>query len=208
MRRRDFLFLGGLAVWPDLGRNLFAQRTGGAPTGRMLGMYVHRAWPYNRPYAARNWTTEDFRGYAQGLKQLGYNTLVIWPVIEIMPSPLTPSDRAALKQMAEVIDILHGLGFRAYMTLCPNIVVDNEAAAKQPYERRYYFRSLKYVDPANSEGIRNMVKWREELLRPLAKMDGCAIIDSDTGSHPGNERPVREHLVRAPQDVQPDTAWD
>src|SRR5579863_6647320 len=59
----------------------------------VIGMYVHQHWPYKHPYAARTWTLEDWRGYAGGLKKIGYNTIMIWPMLETMPEPLTPSDR-------------------------------------------------------------------------------------------------------------------
>ena len=66
-----------------------------ASTGtKMVGMYVHQHWPYNRPYAARTWTLDDWRGYADGLCKLGYNAVMIWPMLETMPDPPTPSDQA------------------------------------------------------------------------------------------------------------------
>lgn len=58
----------------------------------MIGMYVHQHWSYNHPYAARTWTLEDWKGYLDGLKKLGFNTVLIWPVLETMPDPLTKSD--------------------------------------------------------------------------------------------------------------------
>ena len=63
------------------------EKTGTPTEGKMIGMYVHQHWPYKHPYAARTWTLADWRGYADGLKQLGYNTLLIWPMLEIMPDP-------------------------------------------------------------------------------------------------------------------------
>ena len=65
-----------------------------ADAPKMVGMYVHQHWPYHHPYAARTWTVDDWTGYADGLHRLGFNTIMIWPVLETMPEPLTPSDRA------------------------------------------------------------------------------------------------------------------
>ena len=50
---------------------------GASYAGKVIGMYIHQHWPYHHPYAARTWTLEDYRGYADGLKKLGFNTLVI-----------------------------------------------------------------------------------------------------------------------------------
>ncbi len=149
-------------------------------------MYIHQHWPYNHPYAARTWTLEDYRGYAGGLKKLGYNTLVIWPLLETMPNPLTPSDRANLEKIGQVIDMLHGeLGMRAFIAICPNFVA-NEDAAKAPFQKRHFFYCDKFVNPGDPAAIKRMIDWREKLLRPLAKMDAVTIIDSDPGGYPGS----------------------
>ncbi|MFH1571399.1 MAG: hypothetical protein ABIL09_25640, partial [Gemmatimonadota bacterium] len=74
----------------------------------LVGMYVHQHWPYRHPYAARTWTEADWRGYAGGLGVLGYNAVMIWPVLETMPTPLTASDRASLEKLERVIGMLQG----------------------------------------------------------------------------------------------------
>lgn len=185
MERRAFLgCLGGAAIYSII----FSSNARGETdpkTSKILGMYVHCAWPYRRPYASRAWTIEDWRGYADGLKKLGFNTIIVWPVVEIMPLPQTPSDRANIERLSNVVDMLHEMGFKVYMTLCPNIMADDAVAAQYSFEERHYFETVRYVDPADYRAIDAMVKKREELMRPLAKMDGLVIIDSDTGSFPG-----------------------
>src|SRR5690349_17901703 len=94
---------------------------------KMVGMYIHQHWPYNHPYAARTWTVEDYRGYASGLKRIGYNTLMIWPMLEIMPDPLMPSDKASLEKIGRVIDVLHKeLGMTVWIVICPNVGCNNQ----------------------------------------------------------------------------------
>ena len=72
MKRRDFLCLmggvAGLAVRPGIGTSLFAGGEERGASDGILGMYIHAGWPYNHPYAARTWTVEDWRAYADGLK--------------------------------------------------------------------------------------------------------------------------------------------
>src|SRR5438552_7335481 len=88
------------------------------PIPPLVGMYIHQHWPYNHPYCARTWTIADWRGYAGGLKKLGYNTILIWPMLETMPEPLLPSDKANLAKIGRDIAILHKeLGMRAYIVL-------------------------------------------------------------------------------------------
>jgi hypothetical protein len=154
---------------------------------RIVGMYVHTHWPYNHPYAARTWSFEDWRGYLTGLKALGYNTVLFWPLIETMPRDLTDSDQAHLKKVARVIDMAKNeLGMRFYLVLCPNIIADDAVASQADFEHRHFFHSDLRVNPGNPEAIAEMMLRRKAALRPLAKADGVVVIDSDPGGYPGS----------------------
>jgi hypothetical protein len=179
--------LTGLATPAGIPDALLEAGKAPGTSSEIIGMYVHQHWPYNHPYCARTWTVEDYRGYADGLTKLGYNTLLIWPVLETMPSPLTPSDRANLKKLAMVIDMLHGeFKMRVWVVLCPNVAANDAAAAKYPFERRHFFYCDRRVDPADPTAVSQMTKWYEELLRPLAQIDAMTVIDSDPGGYPGS----------------------
>jgi hypothetical protein len=191
MERRRFVHLmGGLAGLGALAgsvTSLLAGKESRGITDPILGMYIHEGWPYKHPYAARTWTLEDWRGYADGMKKIGYNMLIIWPALEIMPDSLTPSDRASIEKTAKVIDMLHDeFGMIVFLTICPNTVANNPVAARYTFEQRYCYGSLSYLNPDDPAALGKMIKWREELLRPLARMDGIAIIDSDPGGYPGS----------------------
>jgi hypothetical protein len=162
-----------------------AARAADEVPGKIVGMYIHQHWPYNHPYAARTWTLEDWRGYADGLKKLGYNSMLIWPVMETMPDPLTPSDSANLRKISRVIDMLHKeFGMRAYIVLCPNVMARNEEARKATFQKRHFFYCDMRVNPGDPAAMKRMMEWRAKLLAPLAKMDGLVIIDSDPGGYP------------------------
>ncbi len=191
MDRRRFLYLsGGFAALAARagGSSILSPVAGNGGTAEgLLGMYVHEGWPYNHPYAARTWTVEDWRGYADGLSKLGYNMVVMWPALEIMPEPLMPSDRAQIEKTANVIGVLRrDFGFRVFLTLCPNLIANERVARRYSFERRPLFSSVEFVDPSNVAAMKRMIAWREQLLRPLSQMDGIAIIDSDPGGFPGS----------------------
>lgn len=163
---------------------------------RMIGLYVHQHWPYNHPYAARTWTLKDWRGWADGLKRLGYNTILIWPMLETMPDPLTPSDRAYLTRLSKVVDMLHNdFQMRVYFALCPNVGARNEDAAKFTFETRHFYYCDRLVNPGDPVALDKLIRWREKLLKPLAKVDGIAIIDSDPGCYPGSTNAEFVHLL-------------
>ncbi len=155
--------------------------------GNIVGMYVHQHWPYHHPYAARTWSVADWRGYATGLRELGFNSLLIWPVIETMPLPLLPSDRANLEKLGQVIDLLHDeLEMRVYLTLCPNVVAHDEVASRATFAQRRFFYCDRRVNPADRQAMEEMLRRREEMLGYLKNADGITIIDSDPGGYPGS----------------------
>ncbi len=185
--------VGLRSPWPWVYLSLILMAGAGAETPRgtaapkLLGMYVHQHWPFHHPYAARTWSLEDWRGYAGGLKQLGFNTILVWPMLEIMPDPPTPSDRASLRKMARVIDMLHReQGMRVYLALCPNIVARDAEARKATFESRHYFYCEELVNPGDPAAVSRMLARREKQLRPLKNADGVAVIDSDPGGYPGS----------------------
>jgi hypothetical protein len=148
-------------------------------------MYVHQHWPYNHPYCARTWTLEDWRGYADGLKQLGYNAILVWPVLETIPDPPTPSDTANLEKMRAVIDMLHSeFGMRVWIALCPNVAPIDEAAASVPFEKRHFFYSDMRENPGDPDAVARLMARREKIMGPLREADGVCIIDSDPGGYP------------------------
>jgi hypothetical protein len=154
---------------------------------RMTGLYVHQHWPYHHPYAARTWSLTDWRGYASGLRVLGFDTILVWPVLETMPDPPLDSDRGNLARMAAVIDLLHqDLGMRVYLALCPNVVADDEIARRAPFAQRHFFHCDLRVDPSDAAAVERMMRIRGDLLRPLRQVDGVTIIDSDPGGYPGS----------------------
>lgn len=179
------LVLVVIGVWVAAGGT--AARAATEPAPRIVGMYVHQHWPYRHPYAARTWTVEDWRGYLDGLRRLGFNTVLVWPMLETMPDPLTPSDERFLRRLATVVDIAHrDFGMRVYLALCPNVGVDDRAAALQTFEDRRFFSCDVRVNPADAQAVRELMDRRERLFRRLSAVDGVSIIDSDPGGYPGS----------------------
>ena len=176
MRRRRFLYgaggLAGLTIQRG-GFGSFSLADAKKHGDRIIGMYVHQHWPYNHPYAARfAWTLDDYRGYADGLKKLGYNMVMIWPILETMPNPLTPIDRANLDKIARVIDMLHDeFQMKTYIALCPNVGAKNEEAAKYEFQKRHFFYCDMLVDPGDPAALTRMIKWRESFFRWRRWMD-------------------------------------
>jgi hypothetical protein len=166
--------------------------------GNTLGIYVHQHWSYNHPYAARTWTLEDWRGYLDGISRLGFNMVLIWPMLETMPNPLTPSDQANIKKIAAVVKMAHeDFDMRVNLVLCPNVSSKNEIARRYTFMERPFFTTDDRIDPADAMELGRLVTWREHQLGPLADADGLFIIDSDPGGYPHSTNLDFVYLLKA-----------
>lgn len=151
-----------------------------------LGMYVHMHWGYAWPYAARTWSLEDWRGYATGLRELGYDFVMIWPMADNMPDPLTPSDISHLTKLQRVIEMLRAeLGMHVIITFGANSV-GNRAAGDYPFEERPYFLTENRLDPGDAGQMNRLIKFRSKVWDYLSGADGIVIIDSDPGGYIGS----------------------
>ncbi len=120
------------------------------------------------------------------MKRLGYNTVLIWPVLETVPEPMTPSDRANLDRIAKVIDMAHTqFAMRAYFVLCPNNRGKDEAA-QYTFEERPFFGTERRINPADAVEWGKLIAFRKKLITPLKHADGIFIIDSDPGGWPAS----------------------
>lgn len=164
-----------------------SQEQGNVQSDKLLGIYVHQHWSYNHPYAARTWTLEDWKGYLDGVKKLGYNNVLIWPMLETIPDPMTPSDEANLKKISQVIDIAKNqYQLKVSIVFCPNVSPKSEIGRQYTFEERPFFYTDDRVDPSDPVAFGKLMEWRERLFKPLANADGLFIIDSDPGGYPGS----------------------
>jgi len=166
-----------------------------------LGMYVHMHWGYNHPYAARTWTIDDWRSYARGLASLGYNTIMLWPMNETMPDPLTPSDKAFLARIEQVIRMLHDeAGFEAWVCLGPN-TVGNDKAGHYMFENRPFFSTDLRLNPGDPKDVDEIMRRRRALFEYIREADGISVIDSDPGGYVGSTNAEFARLLLRYMDV-------
>ena len=167
----------------------------------MLGMYMHTHWGYNHPYAARTWTLTDWEGYLGGLSALGYDFVMIWPLLDSMPPLPTASDRAFLERIARAIELAQArFDMRVAVIVCPN-TIGNDAASLYTFQERPYFTCEKKVDPKDKAAVAAFLRGRRNQLAYLAQADALAIIDSDPGGYPGSTNDEFVELVRGQIDI-------
>ncbi len=148
------------------------------------GFYLHTGWFFKHPYAVRTWTREDFAGMFNVLRAMGYDAVMIWPMLESIPMPLTDADEAEVRKFRATIDDAHAAGLKCWLTACPNLTTRAEIAAKPWPARNPYpsFRTIRFDRP---DEARQYLEHRTALWRILNNADGYVTIDGDPGGYPG-----------------------
>jgi hypothetical protein len=162
----------------------------------MLGFYVHTHWGYHNPYAARSWTLENWWDYLIGLSGLGYDTVMVWPLLDSMPLRFTASDRAWLERIGRVVDLAHHQ-FKMRTVICGNSnVIGNQEAERYPFESRPYFKCEAKLDPANPQHVRILREHWRQAFEYLQQTDSVSLIDSDPGGYVGSTNAEFVELLR------------
>jgi hypothetical protein len=88
--------------------------------------------------------------------------------------------------LASVIDMAHeAFGMRVFVGACAN-TVGNERAAAFGFQDRPYFVTERRLNPGDPTEVEELFGRRREALSPLARADGCWVIDSDPGGYGGS----------------------
>lgn len=186
-RNRFHALLLTLAVWILAGSAssvLAGDAAAATPGFQRRGFYLHAYWQYNYPFAVRSWQPADYHNMFQLLKRLGFNTVMLWPVLEAVPAPLSRADREAVQAFRPIIEDARRCGLETWLSLAAGITSTPEIAAK-PWMERSLFAHMKTVRLDNPKDADAYLRHRAELMAILNNADGYVTIDGDPGGYPG-----------------------
>ena len=181
-----------------VGQSCFGRGTGCGVRGQ-AGVSTARAIPplprkfqvsVRRSVLAR----ADFQKMFQLLKQLDFNTVMFWPLLETVPAPLSQADRDAVRaRFRPIIDDAHKCGLEVWLVSC--VLTSSPKIAAKPWKKRTVgeceFLSdgqmavLRMDRPQEAEAY---LRHRAALLGILNDADGYVLIDGDPGSYPGQNQ--------------------
>ena len=154
------------------------------PLPQRVGFYLHTSWEFEYPFAVRNWKREDFANWCELMQRLGMNLLMLWPLVEVLPAPLSAQDEADLRDWKQIVEDAKASGLETWVTLTANSTTKPEIAAKPSRSRHYYpFRIDVRLDDETARG--EYLAHRAAMLQVLDNADGYVTIDGDPGGYPG-----------------------
>jgi hypothetical protein len=147
-----------------------------------VGFYLHGGWVFNYPFAPRKWQREDFSNMFTLLNRMGYDTVMLWPLLEAIPMPLSDTDAAELRTFRPTIDDARAAGLRVWLTQCPNLTTSPALRTLPWRERNPYpvMRTIHFDNPADTTAY---FEHRAAIMKILNNADGYVTIDGDPGGY-------------------------
>ena len=118
------------------------------------------------------------------LKKMGYDSVMVWPLLEAIPMPLSPSDASELQAYRLILQDGRDAGLRIYMSQCANLTTP-PSLASVPWRLRNPYPVFRTINFSNSIDTTNYLAHRRELLTILNNADGYVTIDGDPGGYAG-----------------------
>jgi len=152
---------------------------------RKCGFYLHAGWTYEYPFAVRRWTRRDYAGMFRLLRRLNLDQVMIWPMMELAPPPLSETDAAYYREFRLVVDDARAAGLECLLTSSPNLSTTEVIRAEPNIRERVWFpheRVFQFNQPGELDAY---LRHAGALLQCLNNADGFVFIDGDPGGYPG-----------------------
>ncbi len=152
---------------------------------RKCGFYLHAGWVYEHPFAVRRWTRRDYAGMFRLLRRLNLDHVMIWPMVELAPPPLSDADAVYFMEFREVIEDARGAGLDCLLTFSPNLSTCEDVRAQPDIRDRVWFPHERVFRFDRGDELNAYLRHTGLLLACLDNADGYVFIDGDPGGYPG-----------------------
>ncbi|HVF10760.1 MAG TPA: hypothetical protein VNA16_08155 [Abditibacteriaceae bacterium] len=148
------------------------------------GFYLHACWEFAYPFAVKSWQHDDYARMFALLAHLGFNTVMLWPLSEAVPPPLSRDDAGYLENFRRIITAAQEQGLECWLTQCANLTSRPEIGAVPLSQRHLYpfMHAVRLDDPAARAAY---FQHRAAIQQIINNADGYVTIDGDPGGYPG-----------------------
>jgi len=142
------------------------------------------AWPMKYPYAA--WKEQDWDRFIDMAWTNRMNRLLLAPLFEILPVPLSREDEAYVQEVRRIVDYAQNKrGMEVWVGMPANRIAISDCGVRDPHLRPYWINGCqKDMNPADPQQFANIGKAIEPFYRVLDNADGVLMGDADPGGWP------------------------
>jgi hypothetical protein len=159
-------------------------KTSGLTPFDKRGFYLHASWKYEYPFAVRTWSHKDYASMFQLLRSLGLNRVMIWPMTEVAPPPLSSIDQEYLTGFRKVIHAAKDCGLDCWLVFCAN-VSSTDTIRSLPFQDRVFYPNMRKFRLDEAKQFSSYMTHLRDLIQYLNNADGYVFIDGDPGGYPG-----------------------
>jgi hypothetical protein len=151
---------------------------------KTTGFYLHTHWAYHYPFAVRSWERSDFAGMYHLLRSMDFDRVMIWPISEALPPPLSLEDAQYLDERSVILEDAHAAGLECWVAFAPAISTNPEIRLSPVRQRHFnlHTRTFHLNDPIERS---TYLSHLANILERLNNADGYVFIDGDPGGYPG-----------------------
>lgn len=164
---------------------LFKTAQAQTPTFKHRGFYLHEGWYFKHPFAVKTWSRNDYSKMFLLLEKMGYDQVLLWPMLEAVPSPLSGADEQALRDFRSTVEDAKSAGLECWIVQNANLTPSGAALAELPWKQRVPYDAWTQVrldDPAKTA---EYLAHRSAMMAILNNADAYLTIDGDPGGYPG-----------------------
>ncbi len=149
-------------------------------------------WPIKYPYAA--WKEEDWKRFIDMVWLLRGNRLLLAPLFEILPVPLSPEDEAYVQEVRRIVDYAETKrGIEVWVGMPANRIAISNCNVRDPRKRPYWINGCqKDFNPADSVQFAKVLQTVEAFYQIVNNPDGILMGDADPGGWPNS--PLSEQV--------------
>ena len=164
------------------------------------GLYLHACWEFNYPFAVRSWQRDDYTNMFQLLRLMAMNRVMLWPMMEIAPPPLSEEDVQWFENSRNIISDAQKLGLECWVVSTPNLTSRQEIRTVPISKRHFYpyMHSYRLDKPQEYKVFTNHL---ESLFTIINNADGYVFIDGDPGGYPGADPKDFVRLFHSARDI-------
>jgi hypothetical protein len=149
-------------------------------------------WPIKYPYAA--WQEQDWLRFIDVAWIHRVNLLLLSPLLEILPAPLSAEDKAYVDEVRRIVEYAQSQrGMKVWVGMPANRIGISDCGVRDPRIRPYWINGCqKDFNPADSAQFARIVAAVEPFYRMINNADGILMGDADPGGWPNS--PLSEQV--------------
>lgn len=142
-----------------------------------LGFYLYNNSDAHYPFSIKTWSISDYSTMFNLLNGMGYDKVMLWPMLEAIPAPLDQEDSLALEEYQYLINLAHLAGMSCWVVQHANLTASTQF--DEPWQDRIPYDSWKQVKFDEPQELEPYLAHRRRVISNMNNADAYLTIYGD-----------------------------